>query len=447
MSWRVTVLTLLTAAVLVLLAILTSDQVDTRTRSTGVGPLSTSERFPIEQINRIQLVRGQSEWIFAREGDAWWQLTPFRAPVEPRYVLSLAERANDLLVIDRFESSEELSSTSLSLDPPKASLAFSWPDGNRQFALGRRGVGGRGYLQVDDESDILIVQQGLHELVLESDPATWRESTLFPGFDIESNRVSRFVGDQEMRLDRSGGSWRISKPISTRINMEAMENYVIELARARAASVILDEPESLAAFGLESPLAVIEVESREGKTRRLLIGDRVGGRTQDRYVMVDGIPSVLRLESKAVASLLGDPINLVDSRASGVSRSGVKAILIRGSEEDIRLERDLDRWIASSHDGVEVPRDRVDALLDLIVVAPAAEVAIVDSYPRELEAGSITLIGYDQRPLDTIRVLRETPEDGHRWGFENGDLVVRIHSAAIMVPLRSDDWGLRTNLP
>ena len=211
--------------------------------------------------------------------------------------------------------------------------------------------------------------------------------------------------------------------------------------------MILDEPESLAAFGLESPLAVIEVESREGKTRRLLIGDRVGGRTQDRYVMVDGIPSVLRLESKAVASLLGDPINLVDSRASGVSRSGVKAILIRGSEEDIRLERDLDRWIASSHDGVEVPRDRVDALLDLIVVAPAAEVAIVDSYPRELEAGSITLIGYDQRPLDTIRVLRETPEDGHRWGFENGDLVVRIHSAAIMVPLRSDDWGLRTNLP
>ena len=101
--------------------------------------------------------------------------------------------------------------------------------------------------------------------------------------------------------------------------------------------------------------------------------------------MIEGIPSVLRLEAKTVVALLEDPINLIDSRASGISRAGVKAIVIRGSGEDIRLERDLDRWIAMSHDAVEVPRDRVEALMDLIFDAPAMEVALVETYPQELE--------------------------------------------------------------
>ncbi|MDG2424801.1 MAG: DUF4340 domain-containing protein [Phycisphaerales bacterium] len=447
MSWRVTITTLVIAAVLAVLAIFTLDHRQDGFNSSVAGPLETSERFSIPEINRLELIQDESRWTFVREENGWWQTEPFRAPIADRHVLSLAERANDLRVIDRFASSQELSDASLHLDPPKASLVFSWTGGDRQFDLGRRGVAGRGYLQIDEKPMILVVNQGLHEAVLDSDPATWREPRLFPGFDIESGRVSRFVGNQEMRLDRSTGTWRITEPIETRINMEAMEAYVIELARAKSANVILDEPESLSAFGLDTPIAAIEVVDGDDVSRRLLIGDRVGGRTQDRYVMIEGIPSVLRLEAKTVVALLEDPINLIDSRASGISRAGVKAIVIRGSGEDIRLERDLDRWIAMSHDAVEVPRDRVEALMDLIFDAPAMEVALVETYPQELEAGSITLIGYDQRPMDTVRVLRETPEDGLRWGLENGDLVVRIHPSAITVPLSATDWGLRSRDP
>ncbi|MEE2908155.1 MAG: DUF4340 domain-containing protein [Planctomycetota bacterium] len=447
MSWRVTISTLVIATVLVVLAVITSERDQDRFGRVGMGPLLDSETFPIDKLEHVELIQGDSRWSFAREDDHWWQLIPFRAPVADRYVLALAERARELRVIDRFPSTEELSDTSLQLQPPKASLVFTWPEGQRRFDLGRRGVAGRGYLQVDQAPTILVVNQGLHELALDSDPTTWREPRLFPNFDIESQRVTRIVGEQEMTLDRSSGTWRLSAPISTRTNQEAMEAYVIELARAKALGVILDQPESLSAFGLESPRGILEVVERDGVTRRLLIGDRVGGRTQDRYVMIEGIPSVLRLQAKTVAALLENPINLVDPRASGISRAGVKALVIRGPTEDIRLERDLDRWIAPSHGDVEVPRDRVESLMDLLFLTPGTEVALVESYPTELEVGSITLVGYDQRPMDTVRVLRETPEDGERWGLENGDLVVRIHSAAMTVPLRPVDWGLRSNVP
>ena len=163
--------------------------------------------------------------------------------------------------------------------------------------------------------------------------------------------------------------------------------------------------------------------------------------------MIEGIPSVMRIEARILAAILEDPIRLVDPRATGISSSSVKSIIIRSPGQEIALERDLDRWLATSHDDVEVPADRVEALIELLTDIPGSEVAIMDEYPRNLEVGTITLVGYDQRPLDTVRVLRETPEDGLRWGLENGDGVIRIHPTLLNVPLVERDWGLRRQSP
>ena len=222
---------------------------------------------------------------------------------------------------------------------------------------------------------------------------------------------------------------------------------VVELARANAMGVMLDQPESLSAFGLDDPLALVEIVEKDGRSRKLMIGDRVGGRTQDRYAMIEGIPSVMRIEARILAAILEDPIGLVDPRATGISSTSVKSIIIRSPGQEIALERDLDRWLATSHDDVEVPADRVEALIELLTDIPGSEVAIMDEYPRNLEVGTITLVGYDQRPLDTVRVLRETPEDGLRWGLENGDGVIRIHPTLLNVPLVDRDWGLRRETP
>lgn len=442
MTWRVTILMLMIAGVLAFLAIVTMDRSGASGAMRGSRPLLESERFPLAELNHIELVRGGASWSYSREGDGWWQVEPFRAAVSDRHMQILAERATDLTVIDRFVPDTELSEEALRLDPPEASLSFTWPGGARRFSLGRRGVGGRGYLRMGESQNVLVVSQGLHALVMDSDPTTWREPRLFPGFDIDYRRIRRSVVNENMTLERDGRAWRFTDPISTRTDREAMEDYVIELARAKSAGVILDEPDSLSAFGLDNPLAIVEVENQEGVTRKLLVGDRVGGRTQDRYAMIDGTPSVLRVEARSIATLLSDPISLVDPRATGMPRSSIKALVIRGSAEDIRLERDLDRWIAPLHGGAEVPRARVESLLDLLIETPGTEIAIVDTYPVDLEVGSITLIGYDRMPMDTVRVLRESEADGFRWGLENGDRIVRIHPSLIEIPMTSGEWGL-----
>lgn len=447
MGWKQTILMTVLSIALGVMAILTLDLGEV-SRDTGQsGPLLDQATFPMSKFSSIELTRGDERWLFAREGEEWWQLEPFRAPIEGRNLMAVAERAVDLQIVDRFTPDDELSLESLKLDSPEATMTFTWDGGSRRFNFGRRGVAGRGYLQLDDDPTVLVINQSLHSSVLDSDPTTWREPLLFPGFDIEGRLIRRVVGDQELVLQRSGRTWRFESPMKTRTDEEAMGTYVVELARANAMGVMLDQPDSLSAFGLDEPLALIEVVEKDGAARKLMIGDRVGGRTQDRYAMIEGIPSIIRLEAKVLAAILEDPIRLVDPRATGVSSSSVKSIIIRSPGQEIELERDLDRWLARSHDDVEVPADRVESLIELLTDIPGAELAIMESYPRELEAGTITLLGYDQRPLDTVRVLRETPADGSRWGLENGDGVIRIHPTLLTVPLVDRDWGLRRSSP
>jgi len=447
MAWKETMMMVVMAVVLGAVAFLSMDLADDSPKAGLSGPLLDRETFPIPEFNRIELTRGDEHWLFVREGDEWWQLEPFRAPIEGRNLMAVAERAVDLQVVDRFVPNDDLSLESLNLDSPEAMMTFGWDGGSRGFRFGRRGVAGRGYLQLDDDPVVLVINQSLHSSVLDSDPTTWREPLLFPGFDIEGRRIRRVVGDQELVLERSGRKWTFESPMKTRTDEEAMGTYVVELARANAMGVMLDQPESLSAFGLDDPLALVEIVEKDGRSRKLMIGDRVGGRTQDRYAMIEGIPSVMRIEARILAAILEDPIRLVDPRATGISSSSVKSIIIRSPGQEIALERDLDRWLATSHDDVEVPADRVEALIELLTDIPGSEVAIMDEYPRNLEVGTITLVGYDQRPLDTVRVLRETPEDGLRWGLENGDGVIRIHPTLLNVPLVERDWGLRRQSP
>jgi hypothetical protein len=62
-------------------------------------------------------------------------------------------------------------------------------------------------------------------------------------------------------------------------------------------------------------------------------------------------------------------------------------------------------------------------------------------YPRDLEVATITLYGFDAKPIDTVRVAQE--KDNGRWALENGDNVLRIFPPALKLSLTAEDFGLR----
>jgi hypothetical protein len=398
--------------------------------------------FPVDAVTRITLKRADAPaMVFARGPAGWWQTEPFEHPMDSFSIRQLAALAGQVEAIKRIDDGG-LDLVDLGLEPPRAVAAFDWPQGSLTLQLGRRAVAGRSYLRILGDPSVFVVKGELYERAVEMDPKEWRDRTIFPGVSIDADRL--VIDDRTTRtvLERIRRQWTMVEPVRTRLDGIARDELFSALGRAESGGFILDEPEDLSTFGLDDPAGQIAVAStrtverdgepvREPREQRLLIGARMGVGSEDRFGIVAGRPVVLRVPEAVLRAFFRPAVGLVDPTGSGVSAPNVKALLVRGPEGQCRLERDLERWLAPEH-GVEVPAEAVEGLLDQVTArrAPAVEIR---PYPREAEVATITMYGFDARPLDTVRVARD-PQTG-LWVLENGDNVLRVFPAETRMPL------------
>jgi hypothetical protein len=383
-------------------------------------------------------------------------LRPFPHPLDPfsvKQIVSLAAEVEVVKTLDPEGLDEALSPETLGLDPPAAELIIDWPGGSVTMRLGRRSIAGRAYMIVEGEPGMLVVGAALHDRVVDMDPKEWRDRAIFHNVGIDSDRVEMIGAGEDVVLMRDRKQWLMEQPIRTRLNELARDELMQMLGRAQVSGFVIDEPGDLGRFGLDPPTASIavtttRVESRGGEVlrepeiQRLLVGQRLFG-TDARYGMVEGRPTVVRLDEPVLRALFRQPRTLASAIASGVEPADVKSIRIDGPGGDFRLERDLERWIAPDHDGVEVAPENVERLLEILTRVHAPNV-ILDAFPRENAVATITLFGYGQRPLDTVRVayFAGATSAETRWVLENGDSVLRVFGESLQPPLAMGDYGL-----
>lgn len=441
MRWTATLIMVLCAAGLVVAAWWIHESDPDRRRRLEATPLVSIDELPRDEVDRIQLqVEGEEPLEFRREAGQWWMTVPFRHAARYTSMLELIEAALSTRIVDRIDRIEDGDLARLSLQPPRGTITYSAGDRTMQLELGQSGLGGRAYVRRDGGGDVLIVDDALPRKVFQDNPVRWREKALFPGVDIEVDRIERNVGDNEVVFERSGRIWTIVHPIRTRVDAEAMGMHAINLARAAWSDVLVDQPDDLAAYGLDPPVARLSI-TRDDETRVLLVGDRLGSTGQDRSGMIEGVPVVLSLDGRTVASILPDPATLIDHRGSRLRPADVKTIEIEGPDGTFRLQRSLENWVAPGYDDQEVPPERVEELLQSMTTLRATEVELRDDYPAELERARVTFLGFDGSPLDTVRLLREQPDAG-KWAMENGDNVLRVHPEFLVLHLRPVDYGL-----
>ena len=117
----------------------------------------------------------------------------------------------------------------------------------------------------------------------------------------------------------------------------------------------------------------------------------------------------------------------------------MKTLIIRSRQGELRLVRDLDQWRAPAF-SADVPAESVNELLQQLTTLQASQLKIED-YPFELEVATITMRGFDNKPIDTVRIVREA--DSGRWALENGDNVLRIFPESLQLLLTPSDFGLQ----
>lgn len=445
MSWRATGFMWVVAIIAVCCALLMSwGAVDEVT--TGVERVFEVGTFPVEEVDQVVVARqGIPRQVFSRTANGWKQVEPFEVAADGYAVRQLMVAAADLEYSRRIPISElgpETSLEQLGLAPPLATLQFTIGEHTEQIDLGRRTVAGRGWMRHGDDGDLMVVQDALHTQGIEKDLRNWRSRNLFTGTD-EIDSIEIHNGDVVTRLLRDGRLWTMESPVNTRADEESLQRLTGVLGRVEHGGFVVDMPEDLSKYGLDQPVARLVV--RRGQEREaLLLGTQAGLVASDRFAMVEGVPTVVRLDEPTLRALLPGVISLIQPTATGVRAADVKAIeVVLRDGGSIRLGRELDKWLLQRRmAGGEIvsgnaDKAMVDDLLNTLTEIRAPEV-IVQEFPSNLAYANVTFFGYDGSPLDTVRIAQEVGNG--RWAMENGDGVLRVFPATVPLPITTEVW-------
>jgi hypothetical protein len=156
--------------------------------------------------------------------------------------------------------------------------------------------------------------------------------------------------------------------------------------------------------------------------------------------MIEGRPVVVKLTEPVLRALIRLPQDLAAPTASGAQAADVKTIIIRHQGAELKLQRDLERWRAPEHrDVTDVSAALVQELLEHLTMLRATRVELRE-YPRDQELATITLYGFDDKALDTIRIARDPQTNG--WLMDNGDNVLRAFPTGLKLRMTPAEFGL-----
>ncbi len=399
--------------------------------------------LPVERVERLVVRREGTTHEFARGADGWRQTKPFEQPADGAQLRDVLLRAADLRAT-RSLPAESVDRAALGLEPAAAEVEVQWPGGSHRLHFGRRGVGGRAWLRVDD-GPALAVDASLHESILDADPRRWRSWRLFDAVGTGTDRVVVVRSPieegrpaQRLELERRDGRWRLTAPVSTRADAAAVEALLGAMARVEHAGFVDDAPGEAALYGLERPIATIEASGADGAAARrtetieIGAGQVKGGalcaRRTDR-------PPIVLLDPPAIAALLPTPASLVDGRPCGIPPSEVRALRVLEPDGAPRFDlvRTLDGWRLDEPGGASSParESAVTALLERLGATRAQELAI-QSMPAELQVASIVVTPSNGAPV-TVRLAREGPQG--RWALDESDEVLRVFPPSFDPPL------------
>jgi len=220
-------------------------------------------------------------------------------------------------------------------------------------------------------------------------------------FAIESSHVQSFTirprEGETITCRREGGNWTIAEPQEVSADASAVSGLLNSLTGTNIDQVVEAKPSNLKDFGLDPPLATLQVLTDAKPAQfSLLLGDETptsGGV----YAQVTGNPRVVTLPSYLKTSLLKNLFDLRDKRA---------VTLTSGEVQRIEVDAKGMRWtLAKNPEGV----------WDLVL-------------PPAVRADRFAVEGLVNRLQNATMqsVVAEDKKNTGKYGFSAPDLTVKV---------------------
>lgn len=341
--------------------------------------------FDPEAVDRIEVTRSSDgvSYVFEkRDDDAWHQTAPVAFRMQDWSIRGLATAAADMESVETIKAKEltgDLTPSVLGLEPPAATLVLHSGDADPvTIELGRIYVAGKAYVRLGGEDSVYVVGDDLHTRVLQRNPTEWRDKTVFGNVGVELSRLHlerSAVGDYDVRLHRVDGMWRMIEPVSTAVDMAAVDRLITRVSSASIRAFVSDAPDNIAAYGLDSPEVILTVETDrpsgdgevETDVQSLHLGSQIDLNDKTRYAKRGSSPVVFTLNGPTIDGFLPVTTDLIAKTVVPVDVSNIRACSVSGEDmTNYRVERTLEGWQVFV-DGVDDPvladRNAVESML------------------------------------------------------------------------------------
>ena len=228
--------------------------------------LFDADTFDAEAVEKVTIESSDKTVVLEKDGDEWKQVEPVRFALNSWSANRFGNSTADLRYVERFVPGDDdqpgLEQTGLS--EPEATLALTLGGDvktTHTFKLGKTlSIGGRGYLMLGDDPNVYIVNDALHELVLNEKPSSWRNKSLSGPKEGQADRVTLTRNGQAVELVKTDGNWALGAPDSGRVATKAVADLCEAVGRIYIGEFVKDQPQDLSIYGLDQPTTVLQLQ-------------------------------------------------------------------------------------------------------------------------------------------------------------------------------------------
>ncbi len=164
----------------------------------------------------------------------------------------------------------------------------------------------------------------------------------------EIHEITIVKGEDTFKAVKQGDRWNLVQPLETSGDKSAWDSIATNYASGKHQRVIVDNPESLAPYGLDQPAIQVSLAGIGGATRTdILIGSETPT-TGKYYAMVRGSSEVVTVMSSLYFPVNKNLHDLRDKTILDMQTDEVQRVQIAHGEMNVTLDkRGTDQWLIS----------------------------------------------------------------------------------------------------
>ena len=206
-----------------------------------------------------------------------------------------------------------------------------------------------------------------------------RDRVLFPGESVGVRRIEiRGSAGFVQLLKDPQSDWTIQQPVAAKADQQEVEGFLENLYGFRVENFIADNVSDFSVYGLQEAAHQISMESGDGASRMLVVGDAVPDRSGFVYARRADDTSVFTLSSDVLQLLNLPAERFREARVLPLPLAEISSIQILKGDEQVLLELDdSNQWNLSSPVVWEADRKSIADLIILWGSAVITEFNIV----------------------------------------------------------------------